>query len=84
MIKLTFCLHRLTQLSRQEFQEHWIGPHREIMIRHKAALGYRCYVKAHTISGERAARIEGSRGGPEPDEGTAEVLYDDMESLERL
>ncbi len=53
------------------------------MIRHKAALGYRRYAKGHTISGETAARIEGSRGGPEPYEGTAEVWYDDMESFER-
>ena len=83
MIKLTFCLRRLPQLSREEFQAHWIGPHREIMIRHKAALGYRRYVQAHTISGETAARIEGSRNGPEPYEGTAEVWYDDMESFER-
>ena len=83
IVKLTFCLRRLPQISRQEFQAHWIGPHREIMIRHKAALGYRRYAKGHTISGETASRIEGSRGGPEPYEGTAEVWYDDMESFER-
>ena len=53
------------------------------MIRRKAALGYRRYAKGHTISGETAARIEGSRGGPEPYEGTAEVWYYDMESFER-
>ena len=53
------------------------------MIRHKAMLGYRRYVQADTIGGETAARIEGSRGGPEPYDGTAEVWYDDMESFER-
>jgi uncharacterized protein (TIGR02118 family) len=83
MIKLTFCLRRLPHLSREEFQAYWIGPHREIMIRHKAMLGYRRYVQADTIGGETAARIEGSRGGPEPYDGTAEVWYDDMESFER-
>ena len=83
MIKLTFCLRRSPHLSREEFQAYWIGPHREIMIRHKAVLRYRRYVQVHTIGGETAARIEGSRGGPEPYDGTAEVWYDDMESFER-
>ncbi len=82
MIKLTFCLRRLPHLTREEFQTHWIGPHRDIMIEHKQALGYRRYVQSHTIGGELAARIEGSRGGPEPYDGTAEVWYDDLASLE--
>ena len=51
MIKLIFCLLKLPHLSREEFQAYWVGPHREIMIRHKAVLGYRRYVQAHTIGG---------------------------------
>ena len=82
MIKLTFCLRRLPHLTRKEFQAHWIGQHRDIMIRNKQALGYRRYVQAHTIGGETAARIEGSRGGPEPYDGTAEVWYDSMKVFE--
>lgn len=83
MIKLTFCLRRLPHLTRDAFQAHWIGPHRDIMIRHKEALGYRRYVQSHTIGGDVAACIETSRGGPEPYDGTAEVWYDDMETFER-
>ena len=52
------------------------------MIRNRQALGYRRYVQAHTIGGETAARIEGSRGGPEPYDGTAKVWYDSMEVFE--
>lgn len=83
MIKLTFCLRRLPHLSRAEFQSHWIGPHRDIMIKHKQALGYRRYVQAHTIDGATSSRIEKSRGGPEAYDGTAEVWYDDLETLEQ-
>ena len=52
------------------------------MIRNRQALGYRRYVQAHTIGGETAARIEGSRGGPEPYDSTAKVWYDGMEVFE--
>ena len=82
MIKLTFCLRRLPHLTREEFQAHWIGQHRDIIIRNRQTRGYRRYVQAHTIGGETAARIEGSRGGPEPYDGTAEVWYDSMELFE--
>lgn len=82
MIKLTFCLRRLPHLSREEFQAHWAGPHREIMHRHKQALGYRRYVQSHTIGGVVAERIERSRGGPEAYDGTAEVWFDDLAALE--
>lgn len=82
MIKLTFCLRWLSHLTCEEFQAHWIGQHRDIMLRNKQALGYRRYLQAYTIGGETAARIEGSRGGLEPYDGTAEAWYDSMEAFE--
>lgn len=83
MIKLTFCLRRLPHLTRAEFQDHWRGAHHEIMVRQKQALGYRRYVQCHTIEGGLADTVVNSRGGPEPYDGTAEVWFDDMDSLER-
>lgn len=83
MIKLTFCLRRQPHLTREQFQAHWIGPHGDIMLRNKRALGYRRYVQSHTIGGDLAQRIEGSRGGPAPYDGTAEVWWDDMAAFER-
>lgn len=83
MIKLTFCLRRLPHLTREAFQAHWMGLHRDLMIRNKQALGYRRYVQSHTIGGDLAGRVESSRGGPEPFDGTAEVWWDDMAVLER-
>ena len=83
MIKLTFCLRRLPHLTREAFQAHWIGAHRDIMIRNKQALGYRRYVQCHTIDGDLADAVAGSRGGPDPYDGTAEVWFDDQAALER-
>lgn len=64
MIKLTFCLRRLPHLTREEFQAHWIGPHRDIMIEHKRTLGYRRYVQSHTIGGDWRRVSKGAGAAP--------------------
>ena len=49
MIKLVFCLRRLPQLSREEFQRYWFERHAPLVRSHAAALKIRRYVNVPTL-----------------------------------
>ena len=81
MLKLLFCLHRLPQLSREEFQRYWFERHAPLVRSHAAALKIRRYVQTHT--GEQALNdaLQASRGGPDAYDGVAELWWDSAEAL---
>jgi len=80
MIHLIFCLRRLPQLSREEFQRYWRETHAPLVKRHAAALGIKRYVQAHTIDPELSRGIAAARGAPDPFDGVAELWFD-LEAL---
>jgi uncharacterized protein (TIGR02118 family) len=82
MLKLIFCLHRLPPLSREEFQRYWRAVHGPLVRRHAAALGIRRYVQAHTLHEPLNAALQGSRGGPDPYDGVAELWWDGRAAFE--
>ena len=81
MIKLVFCLRRLPQLSREEFQRYWFERHAPLVRSHAAALKIRRYVQTHT--GEQALNdaLQASRGGPDAYDGVAELWWDSADAL---
>ena len=81
MIKLVFCLRRLPQLSRAEFQRYWYERHAPLVRSHAAALRIRRYVQTHTLDHPLNAALRASRGGPEEFDGVAELWWDDAEAL---
>lgn len=83
MIKLTFCLHRLPSLSRDEFQRYWREQHAPLVARHAAALHIRRYVQMHSLpDGDPVnAGLRASRGGPEDYDGVAELWWDGLDDL---
>lgn len=83
MIKLTFCLHRLPELSREEFQQYWHERHAPLVARHAAALRIRRYVQTHSLGeGDPVnAGLRASRGGPADYDGVAELWWDSLEDL---
>lgn len=83
MIKLTFCLHRLPALSRQEFQRYSHERHAPLVARHAAALRIRRYVQTHSLGeGDPVnAGLRASRGGPADYDGVAELWWDSLEDL---
>ena len=82
MIKMIFCLKRLPQLSRSEFQRYWREQHSPLVKRHAAALSVRRYVQSHTISDPRLEMVSGARGSAGLDfDGVAELWWDSLESL---
>lgn len=83
MIKLTFCLHRLPSLSRDEFQRYWREQHAPLVARHAATLRIRRYVQMHSLpDGDPVnAGLRASRGGPEDYDGVAELWWDGLDDL---
>ena len=83
MIKLTFCLHRLPSLSRDEFQRYWREQHAPLVASHAATLRIRRYVQMHSLAdGDPVnAGLRASRGGPEDYDGVAELWWDSLDDL---
>src|SRR5512143_3577719 len=81
MVKLTFCLRRLPQLSREEFQRYWHEQHAPLVAHHAAALRIRRYVQMHTAAHPLNAALQAGRGGPEAYDGVAELWWDSFDDL---
>lgn len=81
MVKLSFALRRLPQLSREEFQRTWREDHGPLVEKHRQALRIRRYVQLHTLDSPLNQTLQESRGGPEPFDGVAELWWDSLEDL---
>lgn len=85
MIKLTYCLHRLPSLTRQEFQTYWRGSHAPLVEAASQALGIRRYVQQHTTESALSNASNAARGIPHGDgedfDGVAELWFDSEEAF---
>ncbi len=82
MVKLVYCLRRLPQLSREEFQGHWRGSHGPLVRERAQALGIRRYVQAHTLDSPLNQALRQARGSTgEPFDGVAELWWESAEAL---
>lgn len=85
MIKLTYCLHRLPHLSREEFQRYWRETHAPLVAAAKEALGIRRYVQCHTMASAVGEATAGGRGLPHGDgedyDGVAELWFDSEDAV---
>jgi uncharacterized protein (TIGR02118 family) len=80
VIKLTFCLRRRPELSREEFQRIWFDEHGPLVRRHAETLGIRRYVQVHTQTTPFNDALRGSRDAPEGYDGVAELWWDSLEA----
>ena len=81
MIKLTFCLHRLPDLTREAFQKYWFENHAPLVAKHRQALRIRRYVQMHSASIELNELVRAGRGAPEMYDGVAELWWERMDDL---
>ena len=81
MIKLTFCLRRRPELSREAFFDYWLNKHGPLVESHRQALRIRRYVQLHSREFELAEQLRAVRGAPEPFDGVAELWFDSIEDL---
>lgn len=81
MIKLTFCLHRLPGLSREEFQRYWFEQHAPLVAKHRDALRIKRYVQMHAATTPLNDAMRDGRYAPEMYDGVAELWWDSFEAL---
>ena len=81
MIKLSFCLRRLPQLSREEFQRYWFDTHAPLVRKHADALRIQRYVQTHTLTADVADSLRATRGGPPGYDGVAELWWNSLEDI---
>ena len=84
MIKLTFCLRRRPDLSREAFYDYWLNQHGPLVRSHQAALRMRRYVQVHGRELKLAIGMVAARGAPAPYDGVAELWYDGIDDLEAM
>ena len=81
MIKLTFCLVRLPQLSREAFQAYWYDTHGPLVASVAETLQIRRYVQMHSLPTEASVGTRASRQAPEEFDGVAELWFDSFEAM---
>jgi uncharacterized protein (TIGR02118 family) len=81
MIKLTFCLHRLPHLSREQFQKYWFENHAPLVAKHAEVLRIRRYVQKHSVTDPMNDAIRASREAPEMYDGVAELWWDSLADI---
>jgi uncharacterized protein (TIGR02118 family) len=81
MIKLTFCLHRLPNLTREAFQTYWFERHAPLVKKNREVLRIRRYVQMHSGSAELSEGIRASREAPESYDGVALLWWDSLEDM---
>ena len=81
MIKLTFAVRRRADVDPGEFHRYWRNEHGPLVRSFQSVLGIRRYVQVHRVDTSLNDILRQSRGALEPFDGTAEVWWDDLESL---
>lgn len=82
MLRITFCLKRLPNLTREEFLDYWLNHHAPLVKEHAAAMGIRKYVQSHSVSLSGAFPLAEVRGSAGLDfDGVAQLWWDDMRSF---
>ena len=82
MIKLVYCLRRLPELSREEFQHYWRETHGALVRERALALGIKRYVQVHTLESPLNEALRASRGSEsEIYDGVAELWWESADAL---
>ena len=82
MLKLTFCMHRLPHLTREQFQNYWENKH-PLSAPSNAVevLGIRKYIKVFPLSEADNSSVKKVRNGSNEFDGVAEIWIDDLETF---
>ena len=84
MLKLTFCLVRRPEMTREAFQKYWFENHGPLVKSVQEVLRIRRYVQLHSLPAEVSAGLRVLRKGPEGFDGVAQLWYDSLEDLGKL
>ena len=82
MIKLTFCLTRKSELTREAFQEYWLKEHGPRVRSDQKKLRIKRYVQLHSATDPLNDAIRASRNAPEMYDGVAQLWWESIEELQ--
>lgn len=81
MIKLVFCLHRLPELTEEQFLAYWADHHAPLVSAVAPVLGIRRYVQLHPFPSPASEALAASRGLAATFDGIAELWFDSEEAV---
>ena len=81
MIKLVMCLHRRSDITREQFQEYWLNRHGPFFRQNAGVMRAKKYVQSHTVDTPLNAGMRESRGMLPEYDGVAEVWFSSEEDL---
>jgi uncharacterized protein (TIGR02118 family) len=82
MIKIVFCLRRLSSLSLPEFHAYWLEKHAPLVREVAPILRIRRYTQGHFFADPRIQSAIDARGcGVAPYDGVAELWWDNIEDI---
>jgi uncharacterized protein (TIGR02118 family) len=82
LIKVAFCLRRLSSLSREEFQTYWHEHHAPLVRQYGPALNIYRYVQNHTFSHPLGATAIRARGATIDEyDGVAELWWEAVDKM---
>jgi uncharacterized protein (TIGR02118 family) len=81
MIKLTFAVRRLPQMSLAEFQCYWRENHGPLVRERAKALAIKRYVQVHRLDSAVNDAMRASREAADPYDGTAELWWESVEAM---
>jgi EthD domain len=84
MIKIAFCLRRLSRLTHEEFLRYWYETHAPLVQKYKKVLRIVRYTQFHPDLSGLSDRLRVFRNSPEPFDGIAEIWYESHEALASL
>ena len=82
MIKLVFCLHRLPDLSPQEFRDYWWRIHAPLVRDRAPVLRIKRYVQSHGLESPLDAAMQASRDAQTRYDGFAELWWASQTDLD--
>lgn len=81
MIKLIMCLHRRSDITREQFQDYWLNKHGPFFQENASIMRSKRYVQSHTLDSPLNAGMRDSRNMQPEFDGVAEVWFSSEEDL---
>ncbi len=81
MVKLTFCVRRLPNMSLVEFQRYWLENHGPLVCERAQVLGIKRYIQVHRLDSPANDAMRASRDAADPYDGVAELWWESIEAM---
>ena len=85
MIKMVFCVKRLSTISETDFYSYWLDQHGPLVKSVAGELDMKRYVQSHTKQADFGNAVSSQRGMKQTGfDGIAEVWWDSFDSLQAV